>query len=54
MRLELHGSISNFGCQERLHWALPIVDSNYETSGLEAQSSVPFAYPANYQILRND
>ncbi|PYH49155.1 GIG1 family protein [Aspergillus saccharolyticus JOP 1030-1] len=58
-----YGSITNYICQERLHWSLPdthhdktVVPPITTDSGpvFPYNNPTPFADPADYKILRND
>ncbi|KAL4785417.1 hypothetical protein BJX76DRAFT_182110 [Aspergillus varians] len=54
-----YGTITNYICQRRLGWQLPIDDANTTTTNSSSGSvtftnPIPFADPADYKILRND
>lgn len=57
---EEYGTITNYICQERLHWdSLPPSGLKEESSSLprsafEVRNPIPFADQADYKILRND
>ncbi|MCJ1364661.1 hypothetical protein MMC16_003776 [Acarospora aff. strigata] len=49
-----YGTITNFICQNRLHWEPLPVSSATDGPKFECNNAIPFADPNDYKILRND